>query len=86
MDTQTVEVKVAVPVPCIDSIPPGPPVLSDKQLMSGSGAQVVDKLWIDHLQGKDYTARLVAVLLACIRPVTAAQNLGGSIIPFTLPE
>lgn len=72
MNTQTVEVKVPVPVPCVDAIPVGPTILTDKQLMSGSGAQVVDQLWIEHLQTRDYVARLVAVLIVCVRPTTAA--------------
>lgn len=73
MDTQTVQVKVAVPVPCIDALPAGPAMLTDKQLMTGSGADVVDQLWIEHLQMRGYNAQLVAVLLACMKPIAPSS-------------
>lgn len=70
MDTQTVTVKVEVPVPCVDSIPDAPLFLADADLLAGSGSQAADHLWIDHIQRKDYIAQLLAVLLKCEAPPT----------------
>lgn len=69
MHTETVTVAKQVPVPCVDSIPqPAQPFLTDKALLTGSGAQVADQLWADHLEQKDYVGELLAVLQGCVKP------------------
>lgn len=68
MNTQTVTVTKEVPVPCVESIPqPSQPLLSDKDLLSGSGSQVADKLWVDHKVQSDYIGDLLIVVTACSR-------------------
>jgi hypothetical protein len=78
MATQTVEVKQAVPVPCVDTIPPAPAFLSDRALLTGSGAVVADQLWSDHLERRDYIDQLVAVLLKCKTPQGAASGVSST--------
>ncbi|WP_175787603.1 hypothetical protein [Burkholderia anthina] len=79
-----VEAKVPVPVPCIQEVPQPPaPFLSDADLLEGSGAQVADKLWADHIARRDYIASLTGVLLACVAlPATAAVGVSLSATPF----
>lgn len=82
MNTQTVEVKQAVPVPCVDAIPAAPAFLSDKALLTGSGAVVADQLWSDHIERRDYIDQLLAVLLKCKTPQGAA-SLGSAVQPLS---
>ncbi|MFM0165661.1 hypothetical protein PQR39_35165 [Paraburkholderia sediminicola] len=50
----------------MSSIPqPAQPLLSDSDLLSGSGSQVADKLWVDHTVSKDYIGDLLAAVTAC---------------------
>ena len=68
MDTQTVTVTKEVPVPCLSStdVPqPSQALLSDTDLLSGTGSQVADKLWVDHKVRSDYIGDLLAVMLKC---------------------
>lgn len=68
MDTQTITVTREVPVPCVSTLPVAPAFQVDKDLLTGSGKQVADQLWIDHIERKDYEAQLVAVLIGCQKP------------------
>lgn len=62
-----VTVDVAVAVPCLEKIPVSHvQFLSDLALLTGSGAQVADNLWADHLGRRDYENKLVAAIQACI--------------------
>lgn len=72
--SKPVVVKVAVPVPCIDKIPDAPVLESDRDLLAGSGAQVFDKVWADHLSRRDYQGVLLAALKACLAPPTAPHH------------
>lgn len=60
-----IEVKIPVAVPCIKKVPDGPAFLDDQALLAGSGAQVFDRVWADHLARRDYINELRAVLLGC---------------------
>ena len=75
MNTQTVTVTAEVPVPCVDSIPASPEFQSDADLLSGTGSQVADKLWADHIEHKDYVADLLAVLMKCEKLPTQSAVL-----------
>lgn len=72
--SKPIEVKVAVPVPCIDKVPDGPVFQSDSELLAGSGAQVFDKVWADHKSRRDYTDILVAAIQACLAHPAAAPS------------
>lgn len=72
--SEPVVAKVAVPVPCITKIPDAPAFASDKELLTGSGGQVFDKTWADHLMRRDYENVLIAVLEACVAPPAAAHS------------
>lgn len=68
MDTQTLSVAKEVPVPCLNAadVPqPSQALLADKDLLSGTGSQVADKLWVDHMVRSDYIGDLLAVMLKC---------------------
>jgi hypothetical protein len=67
LDVQTVKVDVAAPVACIDpsSVPARPDLLTDKQLLAGGGQQVVDQLWRDHIQQRDYIGLLEPIVQKC---------------------
>lgn len=64
--TETVEAKVQVPVPCIDSVPPRPVFLSDAELLAAPNGSAVDRLWRDHLQRKQWEGQLEALVVACV--------------------
>lgn len=72
--TKPVEVDIAVAVPCLKKIPDSPAFASDLELMTGSGAQVFDKVWADHLGRRDYEDTLIAAMLACLAPPAAAPS------------
>ena len=63
--TQVVETQVAVPVPCIDAVPASPLFLSDVELLASPNSSVVDRIWRDHLQRKQWEGILTAQLIAC---------------------
>lgn len=64
-----VQVDVAVAVPCLKKIPlSSVDFLSDAALLTGSGAQVADNLWADHLGRRDYENKLISAIQACIAP------------------
>lgn len=66
-----VTVDVAVAVPCLKNIPVNrDSFLSDRDLLAGSGAQVADNLWADHLGRRDYEDKLLAAIQACIAQPT----------------
>lgn len=74
-----VEAKIEVPVPCLSSLPPTPAFQPERDLLTGSGSQVVDQLWIDHKLSHDYIGTLLAALTACVAPSTASTSkLAGS--------
>lgn len=62
---KTVEVKVPVPVACISDPLRAPAFLDDRTLLTGSGAQVFDKVWADHLARRDYIDELQALVDGC---------------------
>jgi len=65
--TQIVETHIAVPVPCIDAVPASPPFLSDGDLLALPKGTVVDRVWRDHLQRKQWETAMVAQLIECVR-------------------
>jgi hypothetical protein len=66
MHTETVAVTKEVPVPCVSEIPqPYQPLLNDNDLLTGSGSQVADKLWLDHKVRSDWDDALLAAVTAC---------------------
>jgi hypothetical protein len=66
---KTQDVDIAVAVPCLKKIPQQQKsFLSDQDLLSGSGAQVFDKVWADHLGRRDDEQKLLAAMQACIAP------------------
>jgi hypothetical protein len=68
--TETVEAKMQVPVPCIDSVPPLPVFLSDADLLAAPNGSAVDRIWRDHLQREKWETELTGLLAACVsRPV-----------------
>lgn len=64
-----IEVKIPVAVPCVKGLPDQPVFLDDRALLTGSGAQVFDRVWADHLARRDYIDELRAVLIGCARPI-----------------
>lgn len=72
--SRPVEVKIAMPVSCITKIPDQPAFSSDRDLLTGSGAQIFDKVWADHLSHRDYENILIAALEACLAPPAAAPS------------
>lgn len=60
-----IEVKIPIAEPCIKQVPDAPAFLDDRALLDGSGAQVFDRVWADHLARRDYINELRAVLLGC---------------------
>ena len=77
LDVKTITASVPVPVPCVDKVPDAPQLLSDKNLMTGSGQQVIDQLWRDHLLQRDYIGELTPLVLGCSK-IPAAGPLTGS--------
>lgn len=72
-ETKAVEAKVIVSTPCVAAIPqPDTEFLSDKLLLTGSGSQVADQLWADHLERRDYIDKLVAALTGCMAPQSSS--------------
>lgn len=66
MNVQTVTVKTEVPVACVSTIPePSQPLLSENDLLAGSGSQVIDKLMLDHKVRSDWDADLLAAVTRC---------------------
>jgi hypothetical protein len=65
--TQIVETSVAVPVPCVESVPPSPAVLSDADLLAAPDGSAVDRIWRDHLERKQWEGVLTAQLIACAK-------------------
>ena len=63
---ETVEAKIQVPVSCIDTVPAPPVFLSDAQLLAAPNGVAADRVWRDHLQGKEWEGRLTALLAACV--------------------
>jgi hypothetical protein len=66
--------KEAVAVSCVKEIPKAPTFASDKDLLTGSGAQVFDKVWADRLSRRNYEDVLIAVLEACLAPPAATPS------------
>ena len=63
--TRVVETQVVVPVPCIDAVPASPSFLSDADLLAPPNSSVVDRIWRDHLQRKQWEGIWTAQLIAC---------------------
>lgn len=63
-----VEVKIPVPVPCVKQVPAAPTLSDDKSLLTGSGAQVFDNVWADHLSRRNYEGELSAAIAGCVIP------------------
>jgi len=64
-----VTVDVAIAVPCLKKIPTDKyKFLSDKDILTGSGAQQADNLWADHLERRDFGDKLLAAIQACLVP------------------
>lgn len=75
--SKPVEAKVEVSTSCVSAIPqPDSDFLSDAILLTGSGSQVADNLWADHLERRDYIAKLVAALSGCVMSSANAQAAG----------
>jgi hypothetical protein len=74
IQTKAIEAKVIVSTPCVSAIPSAPDLLSDRDLLTGTGKQVADQLWADHLEQRDYIGELVAALTGCMAPQSAEQS------------
>ncbi len=75
MDVKTVDVKIQTPVPCVKNRPVPPAAVSDRDLLTGSGAQVFDKTWADHIEKGDYIAQLETIVSGCAAlPAAAAAG------------
>jgi hypothetical protein len=74
--TVTQTVKVAVPVPCVASLPqPVSPFLTRQQILQGSGGQVVRKFDGELAKHEAYEVDLVAALTGCLSvPKPAPQG------------
>lgn len=59
------KVSAPEPVPCLAAPHKSPVFSTDKELLTGSGAQVFDKVWSDHLARRGYEHDLAASLAAC---------------------
>lgn len=79
LDVQTIKASVPVPVPCIDpsKVPAAPDFLSDADLLTGTGEQVVDKLWRDHIERRDYDGLLSPIVQNCSQIPTPAPLFSG---------
>ncbi|RKP44695.1 hypothetical protein [Pararobbsia silviterrae] len=73
LDVKVQTVDVPTPVACVDKVPDKPALLSDQDLLAGSGAQVVDQLWRDHVQRRDYEAVLEPIVSKCAAIPVAAS-------------
>lgn len=76
LETKAIEAKVIVSTPCVSAIPAAPDLLSDRDLLTGTGKQVADQLWANHLEQRDYIGELVAALTGCVLPPA-----GQSVLP-----
>lgn len=65
--TQVVQTSVAVPVPCVETVPASPAFLSDVDLLAEPNGSAVDRIWRDHLQRKQWEAVLIAQMIACAK-------------------
>ncbi len=61
------EVKIPVPVPCIETMPTAPALISDADLLALPDGPFVIALGIDRKQRAGYIAELEAVLQACVK-------------------
>jgi hypothetical protein len=78
VETKAIEAKVEVSTPCVSALPqPDMEFLSDKALLTGTGSQVADQLWADHLERRDYIDKLLAALTGCMAP-SGPSKLAGS--------
>jgi hypothetical protein len=69
MPASPVEVRVPVPVPCVDAaeLPKRPPIAADRDLAALPDAAFVGALWRERSALAAYALRAEAVLGACVR-------------------
>lgn len=63
-----IEVRVPVPVPCIERLPARPALLADAELARLSDAQLVLALRRQGIMAVDYVNALEAVASPCLKP------------------
>ena len=61
------EVRIPVPVACIDKLPDKPALFTDEQLAEMDDGRLVISLRIDQLNMRSYVAIVDALLLACLK-------------------
>ena len=66
--TETVEVRVPVPVPCIAEMPARPAVMTDAELLALDDYRAVVALRRDRMLLVQYAAEAEAVMRPCARP------------------
>lgn len=62
---EPIEIKVAVPVPCISDVPPRPALMKDQDILALGDYQAILALRRNLLQMEAYLAELQAILLGC---------------------
>ena len=62
------EVRIPVPVACIDKLPDKPALFTDEQLSKMGDGELIISLRIDQLNARGYIAQADALMQACIKP------------------
>ena len=61
------EVRIPVPVACIDKLPEKPSLFTDDQLVKMGDGELIISLRIDQLNARGYIAQADALMTACIK-------------------
>lgn len=61
------EVRIPVPVACIDKLPDKPALFTDEQLSKMGDGELIISLRIDQLNARGYIAQADAIMTACIK-------------------
>ena len=61
------EVRIPVPVACIDKLPDKPSLFTDEQLSKMGDGELIISLRIDQLNARGYIAQADALMTACIK-------------------
>ena len=61
------EVRIPVPVACIDKLPDKPALFTDEQLSKMGDGELIISLRIDQLNARGYIAQADALMQACIK-------------------
>ena len=61
------EIRIPVPVACIDKLPDKPALFTDEQLSKMGDAELIISLRIDQLNARGYIAQADALMMACVK-------------------